>query len=88
MGKPAARIDDSHLPNGERISSHTSVDQLSVGLDGEALTASPRRAKATSELCRPVDIIATGSTSVSIGGQPAARVGDKTHPWRHHHDRL
>lgn len=78
--KPAARMTDFHsCPMSTGDTPHVGGPNLppcesTVEVNGLAHTRATDRAKCTG----PTDTIVTGSATVKVGGQPAARVGDKT----------
>ena len=81
MGKPAARVTDLHVcPMVTVLVPHVGGPILPAGAVLNVLIGSlPAAVAGTMCTCvGPPDAIAMGSSSVFIGGRPAARMGDTT----------
>lgn len=80
MGKPAARLTDMHVcPMVTGTVPHVGGPILSPGVPNVLISGIP--AAVVGDMCActgPPDSIVLGSTTVMIGGKPAARMGDTT----------
>ena len=80
MGKPAARLTDMHVcPMVTGTVPHVGGPILGPGVPNVLISGIP--AAVVGDMCTctgPPDSIVLGSTTVTIGGKPAARMGDTT----------
>lgn len=80
MGKPAARLTDMHVcPMVTALVPHVGGPIVSPGIPNVLIAGIP--AAVVGDICTctgPPDTIILGSTTVLIGGKPAARMGDTT----------
>jgi uncharacterized Zn-binding protein involved in type VI secretion len=84
MGKPAARLGDLHqcpmqTPAEPSPIPHVGGPVVGPGVPNVLIGKMPAAVVGDSCLCvGPPDTIVKGSSSVTIGGKPAARIGDPT----------